>query len=73
MHHTSLVRYTTKHVIKEIKKEDWVGWAPLQLQELDPCRRLTELREEGTRHLGKPKLRWLESVQEDLKDMDVRK
>jgi len=41
------------------------------MQELDPCRRLIILKLEGTRSLGKPKLRWLESVEEDLKKMGV--
>jgi len=43
------------------------------MQELDPCRKLTVLKPEGTRLIGKPKLRWLESVEEDLKKMGVRK
>jgi hypothetical protein len=42
------------------------------MQELDPCRKLTDLEKEGTRRVGKPKLRWLESVEEDLKNMDLR-
>ena len=44
-----------------------------RMQELDPCRKLTVLKPEGTRLIGKPKLRWLESVEEDLKKMGVRK
>jgi len=41
------------------------------MQELDPCRKLTLLKTEGTR-VGKPKLRWLESVEKDLKNMGMR-
>jgi len=37
------------------------------MQEVDPCKRLTVLKPESTRSLGKPKLKWLESVEEDLK------
>jgi hypothetical protein len=33
---------------------------------------LTVLKPEGTRRLGKPKLRWLESDEEDLKNVGVR-
>jgi hypothetical protein len=42
------------------------------MQELDPCRRLTLFKPEGTRRIGKPKLRWLDSVEENLKNMDVK-
>jgi len=42
------------------------------MQELDPCRKLTVLTAEGTRRVGKRKLRWLESVEGDLKKMGVR-
>jgi len=42
------------------------------MQELDPCRKLTLLKPEGTRLVGKPKFRWLESVEEDLQKIDVR-
>jgi hypothetical protein len=33
---------------------------------------VTLLKREGTRHVGKPKLGWLEPVEEDLKNVDVR-
>ena len=42
------------------------------MQELDPCRKLIVLKPEGIRRVGKPKLRWSESVEEDLKNMGVR-
>jgi hypothetical protein len=42
------------------------------MQELDPCRKLTVLKPECTEHVWKPKLRWLESLEEDLKNMVVR-
>jgi len=32
---------------------------------------LAVLKSEGTRHVGKPKFRWLESVEEDLQNMCV--
>jgi len=39
----------------------WLGQV-FRMQELDPCRKLTVLKPEGTRRVGKPKLRWTESV-----------
>jgi len=33
---------------------------------------LTLLKPDGTRSVGKPKLRWLESIEEDLEKMGVR-
>ena len=43
-----------------------------RMQEVDPCRKLTVLEPEGTRRVEKPKMKWLESVEEDLKKMGVR-
>ena len=48
----------------------WLGHL-FRMQELDPCRKLTLLKPESTRHVGKPKLRWLESLEKDLKKMGV--
>ena len=39
---------------------------------MEPCRKLTLLKREESRSVGKPKLRWPESVEEDLKKMGVR-
>jgi len=41
------------------------------MQELDLCRKLTLPKPEGTRHVGKPKLRCLESAEEDIKNMEM--
>jgi hypothetical protein len=48
----------------------WLGHL-FRMQELDPFRKLTVLKPEGNR-VGKPKLRWLESVEKVLKNMGVR-
>jgi hypothetical protein len=41
-------------------------------QELDSCRRITVRTPEDTGRVGKSKLIWLESVEEELKEMGVR-
>jgi hypothetical protein len=42
------------------------------MQELDPCRKLTLHKPEGTRRVGNPRVRWLESVETDLRQMGVK-
>jgi hypothetical protein len=41
------------------------------MEELDTCRKLPLLKPETIRRAGKPKLRWLGSVEEYLKKMGV--
>ena len=55
-------------VVKVINMERlrWLGRL-FRMQELDTCRKHTHLKPESNRRVGKPKLRWLESVEEDLK------
>jgi hypothetical protein len=43
-----------------------------RMQELDPCRKLTVYKPEGTRRVGKPRARWLESVETDLRKTGVK-
>jgi len=43
-----------------------------RMQEMDPCRKLTLRKPEGTRRVGNPKLGWLESVEDDVKNMETR-
>jgi hypothetical protein len=43
-----------------------------RMQELAPCRKLTAVKPEGCRRVGKPELRWFESSEEDVKKMGVR-
>ena len=49
----------------------WLGYF-FRMQEMYTCLTLTVLKLEGTRRVGKHNLRWLESVEEDLKKMGVR-
>jgi hypothetical protein len=61
----------TVRVIK-IGRLRWLGHL-FRMQELDPCRKLTLYRPDGTRHVGKPRPRWLESVETDLRKTGVTK
>jgi hypothetical protein len=63
------VNYTT-NVIK-IGRFKWLGHL-FRMQELDPCRKRTVRKAKGSRRVGRPKLRWLESGEEDVKKMDMR-
>jgi hypothetical protein len=42
------------------------------MQEQNPCRKLTLYKPEGTRRVGKPRVKWLESVETDLRKMGVK-
>jgi hypothetical protein len=42
------------------------------MQEMGPCRKLTLHKAEGTRRVEEPRLRWLEPVEEDVKNMAIR-
>jgi hypothetical protein len=48
----------------------WLGQL-FKMHEMDPCRKLTLLKPDGTRLVGKPKVRWLESIEEDLQEMGL--
>jgi hypothetical protein len=55
----------------KIGRMKWLGQLT-RMQEVDPCSKLTLLEPEGTRRVGKPKMWWLEAVEEDLKYVGVR-
>jgi hypothetical protein len=57
--------------VLKIGRMIWLGHL-FGMQALDPCGKLSVLKPVGTRHVGKPKLRRLESVDEDPKNMGVR-
>ena len=66
----NIIRCDERDIVKviEIGRLRWLGLL-FRMRELDPCRRLTLLKPEGTRRVGKLQLRWLESGEEDRKKM----
>jgi len=57
--------YDELGVVKVVKigRMVWLGQL-FRMQELDPCRKLTLLKPDGTRRVGKRRLMWLGSVEE---------
>jgi hypothetical protein len=49
----------------------WLGHH-FRMLELKPCGMLTLHKPEGTRRVGRPDVRWLESLEEDMKAMGAR-
>jgi len=49
----------------------WLGQL-CRLQEQDPCRQLTFHKSDGTRQVGRPAIRWLDSVEESMKTTSFR-
>ena len=44
----------------------------MRMPEENPVKKLTLLRPEGSRRTGRPKLRWLDGVKEDLRNLGIR-
>ena len=44
----------------------------MRMLEEDPVKKLALLRPEGSRRAGRPKLRWLGGVEEDLRTLGIR-
>jgi hypothetical protein len=65
--------YNEPHIDRVIKigRLRWLGHLFI-MQDLDPCRKLTLYKPEGTRRVGKPRAKWPESVETDLKKMGVK-
>jgi hypothetical protein len=49
----------------------WTGHIMRMLEE-NPVKKLTLLRREGSRRTGRPKLRWLDGVEKDLRSLGIR-
>jgi hypothetical protein len=63
--------YDELHIVLKIRRLRSLAHL-FRMQELDPCRKLTLYKPEGTPHFRNPRLRWLELVEEDLKNMGIR-
>ena len=65
--------YNELDTVKVIKlgRLRWLGHR-FRMQERDPTRKLTSHKPKGILHVGKNRFWWLESVEEDLKNMGVR-
>ena len=66
--------YTDPDIIKTIKisKLRWTGHI-MRMPEENPVKKLTLLRPEGSRRAGRPKLRWLDGVEEDLRTLGIKR
>jgi hypothetical protein len=69
----SPVSCTVNRTVRVIKigRLRWLGHL-FRMQQLGPGRELTLHKPEGTRRVGKPRARWLESVETDLRKMGVK-
>ena len=65
--------YTDPDIIKTImiSKLRWTGLI-MRMPEGNPVKKLTLLRPEKSRQAGRPKLRWLYGVEEDLRILGIR-
>jgi hypothetical protein len=65
--------YRNPEIVKTVKlgRLRWLGHLT-RANEISPCRKLTFSKPEGTRRAGRPSLRWLDSVEKDLKLLGTR-
>jgi hypothetical protein len=68
----SFIRFTMSQSQRSQNRKIEVVGTPFGMQELDPCKRLTALKPEGSGPVEKTELNWLESVEEDVKRMGER-
>jgi hypothetical protein len=66
------IRRTRYNIVQLVKigRLRWLGQL-FRMHKMDPCRKLIVLKPEGTRRIGKPKVRWLKSIEEDLQKMGL--
>jgi hypothetical protein len=65
--------YEDSEIIKIIKagRLRWLGHL-YRANETDPCRKVTLTKIEGRRKKGRPPIRWLDSVEQDLRVLGIR-
>ena len=65
--------FTDCDIVKYIKTARlcWAGHI-IRMEEDNPTKKLTLLKPEGSRRIGRPKLRWMDGVEEDLRKIGVR-
>jgi hypothetical protein len=56
--------------VDKVGRLRWLGQL-FRMQKQNPCRKLTLHKPEGTRHVGRHAVRWLDSAEKVLKKMDV--
>jgi hypothetical protein len=65
--------YKNPEIVKTVKlgRFRWLGHLT-RANEISPYRKLTFSKPEGTRRAGRPNLRWLDSVEKDLRLLGIR-
>jgi hypothetical protein len=65
--------YEDSEIIKVIKagRLRWLGHL-YRANETDPCRKVTVTKTEGRREKGRPPIRWLDSVEQDLRLLGIQ-
>ena len=65
--------YGNTDIVKTIKisKLRWLGHLYRE-KEMDPCRKVTLNKIDGKRKVGWPNIRWMDSVEQDLKILGVQ-
>jgi hypothetical protein len=54
------------------KRLRWLGYL-FRTAEPYSCRKLTSSKPEGIRGVGRPSIRWLDSVESDLQNLEIRR
>ena len=68
------IRHIVTHIVKTIKisRLRWLGHI-YRDKEMDSCRRVTLNKIVGKRKVGQRNIRWMDSVEQDLKNLGVQR